>query len=516
MRSFYNDPRCLDALYIICIIIIILFLLIPLVGNAILSSPDASCYLDAGRNIFSGKGFVSSYNLYQFWPGKYFPLFPYTQPLYPILAGLFITLWGWKAAVYLNVFLCTVNAVMIYQLLRLYTGRIESFLMTLGVCLSINFYLSALQAWTEQLHLFFLLSAITVFLKYERSHWMIGVLFGLGCLVRVASAYNAFAFALAIAYLKGFSKESLKFYLFVFFGFVLVLGSYELFCFFKYGFFYPQYSSAAKIHTLASSIPGAFYKESIPVLNSLPHTMDVRSVFTTFNTHIKDFYMSFGWMKETLALCLIFAVYEVLRKKHALMTIMLFQGFFVIGLYAFIYYWYDQLTQADVLRYSLVPFTLLWCAGFLSISNLIKARVPGPYQRAVVIVFILMMFYVLSHKIISYVQWRTAFMNVIHSKGFQSQQDKKQEIYDWIKANTPQDCLVASEWDQDGFLFSRPFVSLPKGELSGEKNLSDFLRIYRPDYVFVLAANARMRDSLKTMGFEEEKTNELFVLLGRK
>jgi hypothetical protein len=116
----------IDSLLTLLLFLTICFASLPFSDEELLS-PDASGYLDMGRNLFSGKGPVISYNLYQFWQGKYYPFLPYTHPIFPIVAWLILTWGGVRAVIDFNIVLLAVNCVMLYKIVRLYADYLSGF-----------------------------------------------------------------------------------------------------------------------------------------------------------------------------------------------------------------------------------------------------------------------------------------------------------------------------------------------------------------------------------------------------
>jgi len=359
----------IDFLFISLLFLIIFLTNLPL-ANMELLSPDASGYLDMGRNLISGKGAVISSNIYQFWPEKYHPSFPYMQPLFPIIAGLIWSLINLKVVIGFNILLFAINCIFLYKILTLYVDYLISFLIAVFVGFTNTIVYTAIHPWTEQLHLFFLLLAIFIYLKYKKALFWVGMLLGISFLVKVASFYNIFAFGIALVVLRGFSKTALREYIEVTFGFLIIFLFYEMFCYFKYGVFYPEYLTAAKTYTTAKIAPGAFYKKDLPVLNMPALEITTEAIFTNIREHLSDFIKMFGNIKFVLVLVPIYVIFDLFKRKTALVIIFFFQGLCVLLGYALSLWWFSEI-EAD--RYSLIPFITLGSIGLLSIKEIISS-----------------------------------------------------------------------------------------------------------------------------------------------
>ena len=133
---------------------------------------DSCIYMDIGRNLFSGKGFSISYNLYQFWANTpYYPAAPLFPPLFPFLVGIIWKMFhSLEATILLNVFLAAINSVLIYYLLLIVykditdSARISFWTaVLLSICAPMQ--QTSMFAWTEQLSLLFLLVAVMLLME---------------------------------------------------------------------------------------------------------------------------------------------------------------------------------------------------------------------------------------------------------------------------------------------------------------------------------------------------------------
>ena len=171
-----------------------------------LNTADASTYLNIAENIVSHKGFVVSFDLYQFFTSRYHPLWPFMHPIYPLLCSLvFMVHGGIEQVIKLNIFILGLNTAFIFYIIQTFVpSRLNIFFLAC-LALSFNFFYSALFPWTEQLHLLFFLISLIVFVKfshYKRGLVLAGALNGILFLIRVSHVYNILAYVLVICIMR--------------------------------------------------------------------------------------------------------------------------------------------------------------------------------------------------------------------------------------------------------------------------------------------------------------------------
>jgi hypothetical protein len=397
---------------------------------------------------------------------------------------------------------------MIYKILRLNTDCWTSFLIALAVGFSINVVFTAIFPWTEQLHLFFLLSAIYIYLRYKGTAFWVGMIFAISCFVRIAGFYNIFAFGLALVVLKGFSRSAVKEYVKVASGFLITFLSFEAFCFFRYGVFYPEFFAMGKIWRRAEIMPGAFYNAGTPILSFPPVEIGIDVIFANLKKHVINFVKVFGNMEFVFILAPIYAAFNLLRRKNSLSVILFLQGACtLLGLLLVHTAW----PESEYTRLSLIPFITLTIVGFLCLKwsiNYLLSEVSG---KGLSVVFFIIILFFISLQIKTYLPFRNYYKN-IYPQQAKVYRESRDEIYKWIKTNTAEDDLIASNFLADPFLHGRPFISLPPGRAMNAKNMKDFLKIFKPEYI--LTNNQNLINFLKGIGFVEKKKSGFLVLLG--
>ncbi len=501
--------KYIDFISIAALFIAVFIPSIPL-ANIELLQPDSCGYLDMGRNLFSGRGAVISYDLNQYWPGRYHPFLPYMHPLYGILAGLVWILFGIKAVIGFNIMLHAANCVLLYLILSLYTDRITGFLIALFMGFSKSMVVPAISPLTEPLHLFVLLGAIFVYLKYDKTELWVGVMLALSCLVRVSGLYSVIAFLAAVLVLKGFSKEALRDHGRLILGLAVILIPYELFCYFRYGAFYPEYLQAAKVYKSAEIYAGAFYKNGIPVLNMPDLKLGMDVIGGNILGNLTGFIKSYGIVKYAMILDPFYFIYDLKKRRSPLVVIFFFQGLSLLLGYTLVHSW-SAIYEFD--RFSVITILTLGSIGFLSIKEIIDGYILSQGTRnaaASAAIFAAAFSFFFYFQMKYYLDFRGFGLNI-----FPEQQavyrENREEVYGWIRRNTAEGDLIASHFLADAFLFERPFVSLPPDNALNEKNFNDYLNIYKPEYV--LTYNGDMAGYLEAIGAEQVLRKGDLILL---
>jgi hypothetical protein len=157
----------------------------------------------------------------------------------------------------------------------------------------------------------------------------------------------------------------------------------------------------------------------------------------------------------------------------------LLQSLFIILGYCYSFNWYNTI---DSLRYSLIPFVLLFLAGWFCFYELFFAS--GIKWKKLLLVFLLFSFSFFS--VDRYLDIRRRFMSQPVTKT--PYYIDLFEVYKWIDKNLPKDVLVASNEDQEPYFMHRPFISTPPNRTYNCPNLRTFNRIYSPDYYVLFSS----------------------------
>lgn len=506
-------PRSVPRLDLLAAIAIVLLVYLPHLRLAATEhlTPDAAGYLDMGRNLISGRGAVTTYNLYQYWPGTDHPTLPYMQPLYPLVCGLLWKVDGLRGVVSLNILLFALNCALVYLLARRMIGRPAAFLASLLLGISPSLLLSAIHPWTEQLHLLTLLWAVLVLAHGKTPGFWIGVLLGAGCLVRFAGLYNVAALLVAVLVLHGFRSSGWKEFALILAGFLAIAVPYELFCLFRYGKLYPEYLAAAKRYTIAVASGGASYHDVLPVLRvAAEPALAAGALAGRIGSHLAELLKAFG-PAAALALTapLGFVMSGALRREPRFLVLVCLGVFSLLG-YAVSLAWTPGIEAA---RYSIVPIVTLVPAGLAALRGAATRWLGVAESRfslgtlAVVAILIGLTF-----------PGHAGFMwkhEVEHPGLLRHYRVAREDIHGWIRTHAPAGALVASEFLKDPIYFERPFVALPAGKALEPAAFESFLAAYSPDYI--LFANPRIASFLAARSdYRLVRRNDLLVLVERR
>jgi len=445
-----------------------------------LNTADASTYLNIAENIVSHKGFVVSFDLYQFFSGHYHPLWPFMHPIYPLLCSLvFLVHGGIEQVIRLNIIILGLNAALIFYIAQRYISSRFNVLFLVFVIFSFNFFYSAIFPWTEQLHLLIFLICFILFLKFPnqpRALWWVGVLNAVLFLIRVSHIYSIAAYLFIICVSEEKIQQRLKNALIFIFGFLIVMGPYQLFNWVNYHTFYPEYLKPAADYTLARVSNLAYYHLGhIGIIN--PQGFKHSAIQITY------FYEHMMGLSKCFLLFLIPAMTyltftRVKNEGRFFVLNCLCQAFFIVLGYSYSFCWNPSL---ETLRYSLIPFVLVSLAGWFCLYQL--CFVPANLWKRLFGVLVLsgMILSALSQ----YFNVRQEFMN--HSRSRDPYYINLYQCYQWIDQHLPRDILVASNEDQEGYFMHRPYISLPTRPSFSCKNLAVYNSIYAPDF-YVLSA----------------------------
>jgi hypothetical protein len=478
----------LDACFALLIFFIVFLFNLPFAAAQFLS-PDATLYLDAARNLANGHGAVVSFNHYQLWQGAYYPLWPYVQPLFPVLAAPFFKSGGVSAVITLNIFLLALNCSLVYFLVRRGAGVLAGLIAALIVGFSYNIVYTAIYPWTEQLFIFVTLLAFYFYVYGRNKYFLSGVLLGVSCLVRAAGFFNGLAFFAAILIVEAINGKKFSNCFKFAAGFLSIATGYEIFCLLKYHLFYPEYTRAGFIFNDASYFPGAWYTGGKGALHALPRTMPMRMRIREFFINDESFAYSFKVVSFLIILPVFYFFSRLWKKRDALVSILFFTGC-ISASFAVMWGWVQPIGQIiglDFIRLLVIPYLLLVVAGATFIFKLddLTCGVSGRNGLRIFTIFAagLTIFIVLS----DYTTFRHIFND--EAQQLSVQRLASRPVYAWLGKNSPDESLIAVQSPDEAIFVNRPTVVLPSGELLTAGNIRDFLRIYNPAYV--LATNPK-------------------------
>lgn len=477
-----NTSHLLDLLFVI--VFVVSSKIFPALKLSYMRSSDACTYLDIARNFMSGQGFVCSYNAYQFWPGASYPAWPYIPPLYPLfisLLGLFFPFF--RTICLANVFIAVLNSILLYEILEMvFSNRRAALWSALLVSLVWPMQLTSFFPWAEQLHLFFLLAALFVYVKKssDSRFFLAGLLVGLSCLVRVSGFFLVFLWPFAWMMSAGW-RAALKKSLLFCAGIAAVLLPYEIFCLVKYHVFFPEYPQASK-DFLLSLKEGAFYAQNKPVLRLPDKNSFSWEMFFYFFRNLA------GCLRDFLSFCsffliipLVFKSVCIFRKKHEQELLLWVTGIGYIVIFSLLFSWSLPL-KLETERYLLIPVAMLIplaVQGLWEFQRFLQERYAKNLHKAFLAVMIFCLAWV---SVLSFPNVIAVNLFYCHAQPLEKLQEKALK---WMVERSTTGDIVATTLIQTAYDAGRPVVSMPRGRALTERNLDLFFDIYRPAYVWI-------------------------------
>ncbi len=469
------------------------------------NTADGSIYLNIAENIFNHKGFVVSYNLCQCFNGLYHPIWAYYQPLYPVFASLFIGHGGIAEVIWVNILLFALSMILIMYIVHRLMPNWLNILFFIFLTFSFNCYICAVYPWSEELHLFCFIITFILFLKFKEKS---GALFGLGIvngvlmLVRVAHMYNFLAYIPVIFIGKGNLAQKIKRACFFVGGFILFYGLYQLFCFLTYHTFYPSYARPGANYGIVRFVSGIVYDPAKVGLQVSMGSMFTRQHVMYIAQHLRDFYKQMPYFLWPALFY--FVLPEDKKVKGGLIELCFFQSIFTVIGYSLTFYWLTY--SFDALRYSLIPYIMISIVGWycmyegLSLASSLGRLLIGLVVMSCLFVspqvdrFFSFEKHAFKHPRQEYPYYRNLYAS-----------------YQWINKNLPQEILVASDEDQEGYFMHRPFISTPLGASYNCSNLILYNRIYSPDYYLLTSFHSDK--CFASIAHSTIYTNEIFRVL---
>jgi len=446
-----------------------------------LNTADASTYLNIAENIAAHKGFVVTFDLYQFFTAHEHPLWPFLHPVYPLLCALvFILHGGIEQVIRLNIFILGINAALVFYLISRYCPSRLNLLFLFCLVFSFNFFYTSIFPWTEQLHLMFFLITFILFLRFpDRLAGLlsVGALNGFLFLIRVSHVYSLPAYLLVLGLSGGEFRERLRNVLVFLAGFLAVLGPYQLFNWLVFHSLYPEYLKPAADYTLARVSHLSGYRPGHAGMYNPSGFQFAMSHIGYFCNHVKGLCGSFVFFLIPVA-----AYLSLLRHKAQgsffVLNCLCQSACIVLG-YSYSFSWNPNL---ETLRYSLIPFVLIMLAGWFCFYELFFIAGSGPRRMFVVAILTILVFFSGAR----YLDLRQQLIG--HPRTEDPYYIDLYGSFRWVDGNLPPNILVASNEDQEGYFMHRPFISMPPKSSFSCANLRIYDRIYAPDYYLLSLA----------------------------
>lgn len=441
------------------------------------NSSDTFLYLDIAKNLAAGRGFVTSFNVYQYWPGVSYPALPFVQVGFPVILAWSLAVFSsLKALIASNLLVAFANCFLILRIVKkMYDdsvcGRWAAVLLASTVCMEITL----LRLLTEEWSLLATLAAVLLFLTKDkisrRRIVAIGLLLFIGVLMRSASVLYPLAFCAAVLLSpkERFKSSRLSCALLLVASFLVPLICYELAIYLRSHAWYPQYPQAFKNYYLATFSSGGRFHPTLPVIR--PDLNDPLTRVSLVN------FLDMVWVLWcVLRVLLIFAIFRLAKTfKTRNPGELVLCGLALVQLAAaLLFYPYMRIGEFQWTRFLLLPAACLAIVAIRELREFCKKFFP----RTAAILFHGILAIVLTSNL--YQSYKV--LEVYWQK--ETRVDKVEaleSVVSWVNRNTREGDLVAvSEFIIGNAYLARPVVVLPLYKTLNNNNLRDFLGIYKP------------------------------------
>ncbi len=437
------------------------------------NSSDTFLYIDIAHNLLKGRGFVTSFNAYQYWAGIYHPALTFVHSGFSLfLAPIYAIFSSVKSLVFSNLFLGLINVLMLYKIaLSLYKDKAiafwASFIFASSVCMEVTI----LRVLSEQLSLLVTLWAVYFFISERNINRRVilaaGLLLGIGIFIRSSSIIYPVAFILASA--SDLRFRSLKKGLYIAFIPLLMIVFYEAAVYIKYGYFFPEYPQAFKNYFLANFSCGGGFFAAMPAVR--PFCSSVSPGYGLKN--LADMGLVLFCILRVLIVFVLARIWKLFKSKDSAELLLFWLGFIqMVSLVLF--YPYMRIGEFSWARFLLLPSAFLLVLGikeFKEFSRVFFPHVKKVLFNCVLSVVFLSNFYQ-SYKTLE-VYWQQ------DSRVVKVEQLRAIETF-LAKNSRDTDLVAVSEYILGGLYLDRPTIALPSHNLLYDNTLDSFLNVYKP------------------------------------
>ncbi len=219
------------------IIIILLSAIYIIPALSTFTTADSNLYIDAGKHLILEKRPVLCFDIYQATPDRCMPSLPYIPPLWPIIAGLILSIGGLKAISVFNASIVIASAILLFRIAKETIAIGWALTAVMLAYTSMPMLLISTYPWTESLGLFLINLTIYILISQSpnpssKKSYIAAIIIGLIFLTRPPYFFPAILIGLLLtdrAKRIGFIVSSLT-----------IPALYEAFCITKYRTIYPQ------------------------------------------------------------------------------------------------------------------------------------------------------------------------------------------------------------------------------------------------------------------------------------
>lgn len=449
---------------------------------------------------------MTSFNVYQYWPGIFYPVLPFIHAgLSLVLAAIYLFFPSVKALIMSNFLVAFLNSYLIFLIAKkLYQNRAIAYWAAFLIAATVSMEITVLRILTEQLSLLVILTAIWVFIGDEglsrKKLNLTGFLLAIGVFIRSASIIYPLAFVLALLLGKGGSKNKAKEAFLILAWPLAIIAGYEFFIYLRFNTFFPQYPQAFKNYYLAVTTGGQFFPQT-PVVR--PVVADLNINYSSVN--ITEMGRVVFCILRALIIFSFFRFFNILKEKNR-GELLLFWLLVLQVSSTIFFYPYMRIGEFQWTRFLLLPVIALVVFGIKALKDFSQKFFPRAkffFFHSFLSVIFLSNFYQ-SYKVVEF-YWQE------EKKG-----EKATELTSalgWVKKNTKESDLIAvSEYIIGGVYLERPLVALPLYNALNQKNLEDFMNIYKPRAV-ICEKTLQIGPELEALGYRRAQNRPKESLL---
>ena len=468
------------------------------------NSSDTFIYFDIARNFAQGRGLVLSFNPYQYWESVFYPAMPFVHVGFSIfLSLLYFFLPSIQKLIYFNFIFAFINTWLIYLIVKkIFSDRALAAWVGCILAASVSMEITLLRLLTEQLSLFVTLVSICLFVSKEelnrRDLFVIGVLLGIGFLIRASSIVYPLAFFLAVFFARKRPAFKLAEFSLILWPLVIAV-SYAALIYLRYGAMFPEYPKAFHNYYTATFITGGGFFAQQPVIRAVMKN----SLDTVYFLNMRDMFLVLFCIVRVLlffAIARFFNIFKT-RKKDELL---LFWLSFVAAVSTLLFYRYNIVAEFQWTRFLLLPVVCLLALGAAGLRDTAQRFLPK--TRRLFFHMVLFIIFVSNF----YQSWRVleVYWKKDEAREWVASLDT---VYQWVRINiAPADTVAVSLFLLGRVYLERPTVILPQHKALNFENLRNFLLIYKPKAViFENTMPLRFELDLARFGYKKAVSSPL-------
>jgi hypothetical protein len=476
---------------------------------------DTLMYLDVGRNLLKGRGFVERFNLIHAWPGPAHSGMAFYNPLYGLVLGALWQLLGnpGAAGVAATALPCCVNAALIAVLVRPAMGSLTALLSAIGFLLLPTTWLSLAIITAEHPALTVVLVCLLVIqrctLRSARSWMGVGAILGLAYFIKVGVATAVPGVIAAIVLTQPGSlaqriRASRPLVLWLVAGIAVTVLPYLLLCKLTVGEIYPVFPVASQNWMLAAIYGGHYVADSPAVRPDVSRLPGVGERATNILLNQWDMLRALGRQLGLLVVAVIVGAFAARAEARRQAIFLLAVGASIAMGHAAIVSWQRidpfwaarYIIYGAPLCYPVGVYGVVWLAGRL----LRPGRVRGV---AVVVVWGL----VSLPAIVPLITQVRSVLVLKQPRVVELQ--RMAALYNTFAGPDDLVALDATTYDGCAAAFmDRPLVSLPFRAMDTPQSMREFVDVFHPAVVLPGQTRSGFR-VLPRMGYQSRQIPQL-------